>query len=189
MPLQYWFWINFNKYWNAPAAKFSCCSITKLYLTLNNLMDGSTPGFPVLHYPPEFAQTHVHWVSDTIQHLVLYHAFSSWPQFFPALGSFPMSRLFASGGKSIGVSVSASFQFSSVQSLSRVRLFATPWTAARQASLSVTNSRSSPKPVSIKSVMPSNHLILCCPLLLSSIFPSIRLFSKESALFIRWSKS
>ena len=79
--------------------------------------------------------------------------------------------------------------FSSVQSLSRVRLFATPWTAARQASLSITNSRSPPKPMSIGSVMPSNHLILCRPLLLlPSIFPSIRVFSSESVLHIRWPK-
>ena len=78
---------------------------------------------------------------------------------------------------------------SSVQSLSRVWLFATPWTTACQASLSITNSRSPPKPMSIKSVMPSNHLILCCPLLLlPSIFPSIRVFSNESALRIRWPK-
>ena len=77
---------------------------------------------------------------------------------------------------------------SSVQSLSRVRLFATPWTAARQASLSITNSQSSLKLMSIESVMPSNHLILCHPLLLPSIFPSIRVFSNESALQIRWPK-
>ena len=80
-------------------------------------------------------------------------------------------------------------QFSSVQSLSRVQLFTTPWTPARQASLSITNSQSPPKPVSIKSVMPSNHLILCRPvLLLPSIFPSIRIFPNESALPIRWPK-
>ena len=82
-----------------------------------------------------------------------------------------------------------SFQFSSVQSLSRVRLFVTPWTAAHQAPLSITNFQSLPKPMSIESVMPSNHLILCHPLLLlPSIFPSIRVFSNESALWIRWSK-
>ena len=80
-------------------------------------------------------------------------------------------------------------QFNSVQSLSHVQLFATPWTAARQASLSITNSQSPPKPMSIESVMPSNHLILCRPfLLLPSIFPSIRVFSNESALWIRWPK-
>ena len=78
---------------------------------------------------------------------------------------------------------------SSVQSLSRVWLFATPWTAAHQASLSITNSRSPPKPMSIESVMSSNHLILCHPLLsLPSIFPSIRVFSNESDLCIRWPK-
>ena len=80
-------------------------------------------------------------------------------------------------------------KFSLVQSLSCVWLFATPWTTARQASLSITNSRSSPKPMSIESVMTSNHLILCHPLLLwPSIFPSIRVFSNESALHIRWPK-
>ena len=76
---------------------------------------------------------------------------------------------------------------SSVQSLSRVRLFATPWTAARQASLSNTNSRSSLRLMSIEYVMPSNHLILChLILLLPSIFPSIRVFSSQSVLRIRW---
>ena len=80
-------------------------------------------------------------------------------------------------------------KFSSVQLLSRVRLFAIPWTAACQASLSITNCRSLPKLMPIKSVMPSNHLILCCPLLLPpSIFPSIRVFSNESALCVRWQK-
>ena len=84
---------------------------------------------------------------------------------------------------------SPDLNFSSVQSLSRVRLFVTPWTAAHQASLSITNSQSLPKPMSIESVMPSNHLILCCPLLLlPSIFPSIRIFSNESALRIQWPK-
>ena len=80
-------------------------------------------------------------------------------------------------------------QFSSVQSLSRVRLFVTPWTTECQASLSITNSWSSPKLMSIESVMPSNHLSLCRPLLLlPPIPPSIRVFSNESALRIRWPK-
>ena len=80
-------------------------------------------------------------------------------------------------------------QFSSVQSLSHVRLFATPWIAARQASLSITISWSSLKLMSIKSVMPSSHLILCCPLLLLPAFPpSIRVFSDESTLCMRWPK-
>ena len=80
-------------------------------------------------------------------------------------------------------------RFSSVKSLSRVWLFATPWTAAHQASLSITSSRSSLRLTSIESVMPSSHLILCRPLLLlPSIFPSIRVFYNESALCIRWPK-
>ena len=77
----------------------------------------------------------------------------------------------------------------SVQSLSCVQLFATPWTAACQASLSITNSRSLLKLMSIRSAMPSNYLILCRPLLLlPSIFPSIRVFSNDSILWIRWPK-
>ena len=76
-----------------------------------------------------------------------------------------------------------------IQLFNQVRLFVNPWTTAHQASLSITNSRSPPKPMSIELVMPSNHLILCHPLLLlPSIFPSIRVFSNESALFIRWLK-
>ena len=82
-----------------------------------------------------------------------------------------------------------SVQFSSVQSLSCIRLFVSPWTAARQASLSIANSRSWPKLMSIELVIPSSHLILCCPLLLQpSILPSIRVFSNESVLRIRWTK-
>ena len=82
------------------------------------------------------------------------------------------------------------YQFSSVQSLSRVWLFVTPWIPARQASLSITNSQSLLKPMSIGSVMPSNHLILCRPLLLlPPICPSIRVFSNEWTLHTRWSKN
>ena len=79
-------------------------------------------------------------------------------------------------------------QFSSVQSLSHVYLFATPWTAAHQTSLSITNSQSLLKLMSIKSVIASKYLILCRPLLLPSIFPNIRVFSNESGLHIRWPK-
>ena len=87
------------------------------------------------------------------------------------------------------LSTSLGYQFSSVESLSRVQLFSTPWTAACQASLSLTNSRSSLRLTSIESVMPSSHLILCRPLLFPpSIFPSIRVFSNESVLHIRWTK-
>ena len=81
------------------------------------------------------------------------------------------------------------YQVSSVQSLSHLQLFATPWTAARQASLSITNPQSLLKRMSIEAVMPPNHLILCHPfLLLPSVFPSIGVFSKESVLHIRWPK-
>ena len=96
------------------------------------------------------------------------------------------------GGTStfIGIIIQPHLLFlSSVQLLSHVQLFAIPWTAARQASLSITNSPSLLKLMSIKSMMPSNHLILCrCLLLLPSIFPSIRVFPNESALRIRWAK-
>ena len=86
-------------------------------------------------------------------------------------------------------SMALSTIISSVQSLSHVWLFATPWTAARQASLSITNSRSSLRLMSIESVIPSSHLILCHPLLLlPPIPPSIRVFSNESTLLIRWPK-
>ena len=89
-----------------------------------------------------------------------------------------------------GTAAIALQSFSSVQSLSRVRLFATPWTAARQASLFIMNSWSllTLKLMSIESVIPSNHLILCRPLPLLSVFPSITVFSNESALRIRWPK-
>ena len=83
----------------------------------------------------------------------------------------------------------SSLQFSSAQSLNRLWLFATPWTAAHQASPTITNSQSLLKLMSVESVMPSIHLILCCPLLLpASVFPRIRIFSNESFLHIRWPK-
>ena len=89
----------------------------------------------------------------------------------------------------LNISAEHIFFSSSVQSLSSVWLFATPWTTACKASLSITNSQSLLKLMSIESVMPSNHLVLCFPLLLPpSIFPSIRIFSNESVLRIRWSK-
>ena len=88
----------------------------------------------------------------------------------------------------IGGEIGYTAQFSSVQSLSRVQLFVSPWTAGRQASMSITKSWSLFKLMSIKSVMPSNHLILCRPLLLPSIFPSIRVFSSESTFHVRWPK-
>ena len=99
-----------------------------------------------------------------------------------AWGTFPTGTLESN-------QLFCSFWLPSVQSLSRVRLFATPWIAARQASLSITNSRSSLRLTSIKSVMPSSHLILCRPLfLLLPIPPSIRVFSNKSTLRMRWPK-
>ena len=89
----------------------------------------------------------------------------------------------------MNLNIDCSVQFSSVQSLSCVRLLATPWIAARQASLSITNSQISLKLMSIESVMPFSHIILCCPtLLLPPIPPSIRVFSNESTLHMRWPK-
>ena len=127
---------------------------------------------------------------------------------------FQSHMFYISGGKSIDRNISLSYwlfidycflvtqwltitlffgpqghMFTSVQSLSSIQLFVTPWTATGQASLSITNSQSLPKLKSIKSVMPSNHLIFYRPLLLPpSIFPSIRVFSNESVLHIRWPK-
>ena len=85
-----------------------CCSVTQLGPTLCDFMGWSTPGFPVSPSLLELAQTHVHWVSDAISHLILCCPFSSCPQSFPASGSFPRSRLFASGSQSIGASASVS---------------------------------------------------------------------------------
>ena len=95
----------------------------------------------------------------------------------------------AHSGRALTSRINTSVQFSSVQSLNRVRLFATPWIAAHQDSLSIANSRSLLKFMSIESVMPSSHLILCHPLLLLPLIPpSISVFSNESALRMRWPK-
>ena len=92
------------------------CSVTKLCLILCNLMNCSIPGFPVLHYLPEFAQTHGHWVSGAIQPShPLSAPYPPFPQSFPASGSFPVSQLFASGGQSIGASASASVLLENIQ--------------------------------------------------------------------------
>ena len=105
---------------------------------------------------------------------------------FPEPGIKPVYPALAGGFSTTGTQVKF---YHSVQSLSHVLLFVSPWTTTCQASLSITNSGSPPKPMSIKSVMPSNHVIFCHPLfLLPSIFPSIRVFSNESALWMRWPK-
>ena len=138
-------------------------------------MNCSTPGLPVHHQLLEFTQTHVHWVSDAIQ--------PPYPLLSPSPPAFNLSQ-----HQGLFQWVSSSHPVP-VQLLGCAQLFVTPWTAACQASLSIINSQNLPKPKSIESVMPSNHLILCHPLfLLPSIFPSIRVFSNESALCIRWPK-
>ena len=140
-------------------------SVVQLCPNLHDPMNQSTPGLPVHHQFPEFTQIQIHWVSDAIQ--------PSHPLSPPSPFVYNLFQ----------------HQFSSVQLLSRVQLFVTSWTTACPASLSITNSRSLLKLISIESVMPSNHLIRCRPLLLPpSIFPSIRVFSNESVLLIRWPK-
>ena len=134
-------------------------------------MNPSTPDLPVHHQLPEFTQTHAHGVRDAIQPS---HPLSSPSPPAPIppsiIQQIPTGHLFYIWQCIRSV-------FSSVQSLNRVHLFATPWTAALQASLSITNSWSLLKLMSIKSEMPSSHLILCGPLfLLISIFPSISAF-------------
>ena len=150
----------------ASSVQFS--SVAQSCLTLCIPMDCSLPGLLVHHQLPESTQTHVYWVGDAIH---------------PTISSSVVptsSRLQTSP---------ASDQIRSDQLLSRVELFVTPWTMARQASLPITNSQSLLKLMSIESVMASTPLIFCCPLLLPpSIFPSIRVFSNKSVLRIRWPK-
>ena len=111
--------------------------------------------------------------------------------FWSSASFFSFFLMFWGGGSDFSSVISGKFgsRFSLVQSLSRVQLFGTPWTAARQATLSITNSWNLLRLMSIESVMPSSHLILCHPLLLPpSVFPSIRVFSNELALHMRWPK-
>ena len=126
-----------------------------------------------------------------LDHECCYHPFSSvlfWSH-LPVIFNFPNIVVLVEHGYLITADPLLCHQFNSVQLLSRVRLFATPWITARQASLSITNSLSSLRLTSIESVMPSSHLILCHPLLLlPPIPPSIRVFSNESTLCMRWLK-
>ena len=135
--------------------------------TVSSHLDQESEEIKDYYFPPSYP---VFFVCLFVLFFSINHPFSS---FFYCLFLWVLSFLKSS----------STVQFSSVQSLSRVRLFAAPWTAARQASLSITNSWSLPKLMSIESVMPSNHLILCCPLLLlPSIFPSSSVFSNESSI-------
>ena len=132
-------------------------------------MEYSTSGSSVLHYLPELAEVHSTESVMLSNHFILCLPLLLLPSVFPSIKVFSM--------------------FSSVQSLSRVRLFVTPWIATHQASLSTTNSWSLLKLTSIESMMPSSHLILCRPLLLlPPIPPSIRVFSNGSILHMRWPK-
>ena len=132
------------------------------------------------------------WASQAGFSCWVYATFRCFVKLLLASGSLRMSKFMPSTGYPTPEDThptSSHSSSSSIQSLSCVWLFETPWTAARQASLSITNSRSLPKFRPIESVMPSNRLILCCPLLLlPSIFPSIRVFPNESVLHIRWPK-
>ena len=143
-------------------------------------MECSTPGFPVLHYLSEFAQTHP--FSQLVQSL------SDWKEKNWKERNVWWWGRKKGNGVAVVPSLLPSPLLSSVQSLSCVWFFATPWTAAHQASLSITNFQSLLKLTSVKSVMPSNHLILCHPLLLPWVFPSNRVFSNESVLPIRCPK-
>ena len=152
-----------------------CCSVARSCSTLLDPTGLQNTRLPCLSPSHRVCPSScpLHWwyhpaISSSVAHLFCL-------QPFPAPGFFQW--------------FSSLHQFSSVHFSRSVQLFATPWTAARQASLSITSSWSPPKPMSIGSVMPTNHLILCCLLLLlPSIFPSIRVFSNESALHIRWPK-
>ena len=162
-----------------------CCSVAQSCLTLwSHELKHSK--LPCLSPSPGACSNSCplsQWCHSTILFSVI--PFFSCLLSFPALGSFSMSWLFTPGG----LSISNCFQFSSVQSLSCVWLFATPWIAAHRASLSITDYWSSLKLTSIESMMPSSHLILCRPLLLlPPIPPSIRVFSNESTLHMRWPK-
>ena len=100
-------WVNASEnHYEIPFHTHCCCSVTQSFLTFCDPMDFSTPGFPVLHYLLEFAQTHVHWAGDNTQSLSSLTPFSSCPQIFPTSESFPVSWLLASGGKIIGASAS-----------------------------------------------------------------------------------
>ena len=139
--------------------------------------------------PPCRGTVLIHGYCMALFNVVLWHQIISFPQ-YQAMGSLLLPPCwFFLLVFFVLLPTSLIMKFSSVQSLSRVQLFATSGTVACQASLSITSSQNLPKLMSIESVMPSNHLILCCPLLLlPSIFPSIRVFSNESALHIRWPK-
>ena len=151
-------------------------------------MDWSTPDLPCPSPTPEACSTHVHRIGDVIQPS---HPLStpSPPDFNPAQHQGLFQWVTSSHQVAKVLEFLLKHQFSSVQLLSRVQLFVTPWTAACQGTMSITNSQSSLKLMFIESAMQSNHLILCRPLLLlSQIPPSIRVFSSESTIHMMWPK-
>ena len=152
-----------------PHLCLTTCSVPQLFLSLSKPMNCSPPGYSV--HGISQART-LEWVAISFSRDSFFLYISYYLENF--LGIYSYNILFVQ------------YIFSSVQSLSRVRLFATPWIAARQASLSITNSWSSLRLTSIESVMPSSHLILCCPFFYR--LQSIRVFSNESVLHIRWPK-
>ena len=154
--------------------KDSCCSVLSCVQLFSNPMDCSPPGFSV----HGISQARIlEWVA------ISFSMESSQPRDWTRVSYTGRLILYHWATRE-----DWERRVSSVQSLSTVQLFATLWTAAHQASLSITNSWSLLKLLSIASVMPSNHLILCHPLLLPSVFTSIRVFSNESVLHIRWPK-
>ena len=151
----------------------SLCVCAQSYQTLCDTMNCSLPGSSV----DEITQARM------LEQVAISYSKGPWHPGIEPTSPALTGRFFTTAAPDYFI------QFSSVQSLSRVWLFATPWTAACQPCLSITNSQSLLKLMSIESVIPSNRLILCCPLLLlPSIFPSIEVFSNESVLCIRWPK-
>ena len=152
------------------------------------LFSAMVPVVPFCTLDPSLGKSHCLPCSRNYWGICLLHTFAPSVR-SPSVSSRVSSLPPCESASSYAISFMKQSAVSSVQSLSRVQLFVTPWTAAHQAPLLITNSRSLLKLMSIESVMPSNRFILCRPfLLLPSIFPSIRVFSDESVLRIRWSK-
>ena len=196
-----------------PWAAYCCCSVTKSFLTLCNPMKCRTPGFPVLHYLPEFAQTHVHWSVMPSNHLSLCHSLLFLPSIFPSIRVFSSESalcirwpkcwrfsLYVNDSISkLSIKCGTSYYWVVVYHI----LLQSTCCSVTQACLTLCDPMDCSTPafpvlhniswsllklLSIKLVILSNHLILCHPVLPLSVFPSIRFFSSESALCIKWPK-